>query len=233
MTHAGQNKELFDALLKISISEAMKQELEAIPASNELNKMFIPSHELDKRIKRIIIQGKAKLQIRHYAKKAGKLAACIIILLILSPVTLPGVKAARNVVFHTFFEWFGKYTQIEFRDQEPENEENIYKPSYLPSGFKEESTQTYGNAIMQIYTNETGDKIIFEQQPADTGNILIDNENTEYSEVKVAGDMAYLFQAQAERERNMLLWQSEGIIFELTSQISSDELIQIGNSLKK
>lgn len=234
MTGKDRNKELFDALLKVAVSEALKNEMDTLPTNEELNMAYKPSPELDKRFKNLIIQGKIKSKIKFFVKSVYKIAACIIMIFVLSSITLLSVEATRNVIFNAFVEWFGKYTEIQFQDSVIDNDQkNIYRPAYLPNGFKETSSQTYGNTVMQIYSDESGDEIIFKQRPADAGTALIDNENTIYTEVEISGNTAYLFKALTKEDYSVLLWQSEGVVFEMTSQISSNELIRIGNSLKK
>lgn len=99
-------------------------------------------------------------------------------------------------------------------------------------GFKETSTQSYGNTIMTIYSDDAENKVMFKQRPADTGTILIDNENMEYKEFDIKGNIAYLFESKTKGDYNVLVWQSEEIAFEITSQISSDEIINIANNIK-
>ena len=84
---------------------------------------------------------------------------------------------------------------------------------------------------MIVYSNDLGIEIIFKQHPAATGSALIDNESTKYTEIELDGNKAFLFKALNKDEYNILLWESEGVVFEITSTIISDELILIGNSL--
>jgi len=228
-----KKEELFDALLKMAVSDALKKDMDALPSNEELNKNFKSSQELNKRIKKIIFQGKIKSKTKHYVKSIRKLAACFIVILVLSSIALLSVEATRNIIYNALIDKFGNYTQIQFQDSVTEKKINSYRPSYLPKGFKEITNQTYGNTILQIYSNESNDEIVFKQRPAEEGAALIDNENTKYEEVEISGNTAYLFEALMKEDYSVLLWQAEGTVFELTSQISGDELIRIGNSLEK
>lgn len=234
MTEEEQNEVLFNALLKVAVSEAMKNEIDTLPSNEELNKEYIPSPKLDKQIKKIINQNRIKSKIKLYSKRTRNIAAVIIIIFVLSSITLLSVEATRNAIFNAFVEEFGQYTEIQFQVSETDSEQSdIYRPAYIPEGFKEKSMQSYGNTIMLIYSDDAGVEILFKQRLADVGTSLIDNENTKYTEIEIDGNKAYLFEAMTRDDYSVLLWQSEGVVFELTSQISSDELINIGNSLKK
>lgn len=233
MTSKELNKELFDSLLKAAVSDALKNDMDALPDNEELNQKFKSSPELDKRINQLIFKGKIKSKIQYFHKRFRKIAACFIIILVLSSITLFSVEATRNIILNALVDQFGDYTQIQFHDSAIENtQKNINRPAYLPKGFNEVSNETCGNTIVQIYSNESGDEIVFKQWPAEAGTVLIDNENTEYTEVEISGNKGYLFKSLTKENYNVFLWQSEGIVFELTSQISSDELIRIGKSLK-
>ncbi len=234
MNKKEQNEVLFDAMLKVAVNESIKRELSTLPSNNELNIRYKPSPELDRHITKIINQNKMKTIISRNARTMRKVTACIIIMFVLSSLTLISVEATRNIIFNAFIERFETFTKIEFEASKAEDENNqYYSPAYLPEGFHKESTNTYGNTIMITYINDDGAQIIFQQREADAGTALIDNENTRYTEVEVAGQKAYLFEAATKEDYSILLWQSNHMVFELTAQISSEELLRIGNSVIK
>lgn len=234
MTREEKNSIWFDSLLRIATSEALRNEIELLPSKEELDKKFHPSDKLSRRIKRIIIRNRMEQKIHAYAKIARKIAAVVIILYTASSITLLSVEATRNAIYNLIIEHHDKYTEIRFDNSITDKaHSDLYSPTYLPQGFKETSTVTYGNSVMQVYTNEEGIEILFKQRPVETGTSLIDNENTEYKQIEIGGNVAYLFEALTTEDYNVLLWQSEGVVFELTSLLSSDELTQIGSNLSK
>lgn len=233
MTREEKNKIWFDSLLRIATSEALKNETDLLPLKEELDEMYYPSDELNKRIKKIITINRLKRKVHNCGKIARKIAIVIIVLFAASLITLLSVEATRNAIFNAIIEKFDKYTEIKFnKGVEDETNNKLYSPIYLPQGFRETSVVTYGNSIMIIYTNNVGNEILFKQRPVETGTILIDNENTNCKEIKINGNEAYLFEAMTIDDYNILLWQSEGVVFELQALIKGDELIQIGNSIK-
>lgn len=233
MNKKEQNEDLFDALLKVAVNEALQRELITLPSNEELNIRYKPSPELDRHITKIINQYKMKTIISRNARRILKITACIIVILILSSFTLMSVEATRNIIFNAFIERFETFTKIDFEASKVEDENNqYYSPTYLPEGFHKDTTNVYGNTIMITYINDDGVQIIFQQREADAGTALIDNENTIYKEVEVAGQKAYLFEPTTKNEYRILLWQKNRIVFELTAQISSEDLLHIGNSIK-
>lgn len=223
---------LFDALLEVAVTEAMMREMEALPSNEKLNEIYSPSPEMDSRIQKIIHQRCRKADLRRFAKGFGKAVACIAILLMVASAVLLSVEATRNAIFNAIIEWREGYTEVRFGDEEEAPQDGIYRPAYLPEGFNEVSCQTSADTTLIRYEKEDGDRIIFQQWPAESSSLLVDNENTNYIEIEVSGKTAYLFQALTEDDDSVLIWQSGDIVFQLISQVDSRELILIGESIK-
>lgn len=224
----------FDSLLKIAVSEAFLNEMESLPSKEELDQLYIPSDGLSRRMKKIVNQNRMKQKIHTYVKIIRKIAAVAVILFTVSSFTLLSVEATRNAIFKLIIKHHDKYTEIRFDETDVgRSKDALYYPTYLPQDFTETETVTYGNTVMLTFANGEGLEILLKQSPAATGTTFIDNENTEYKEVDINGNIAYLFEGHSKDDYNVLLWQADGVVFELTSRISSDELIRIGCSLSK
>lgn len=234
MTSEKRNKELFDSLLKAAISDALKDEMDALPSNKELNDKFSTTVEMDKRIEKLISKHKIKSKIRSFIKSNNKTAACFIVIIVLSSVTLLSVEATRNVILNAFVNQFGKYTQIQYEDSTVDEQQmDIFRPAYLPEGYKKISEELYGNSALMVYSDESDTEIVLKQRKAEEGTALIDNENTNYTEVDISGSTAFLFKTVKDDNYNVLLWKSRDVVFELTSKINSDELIRMGRSMEK
>lgn len=234
MTSENRNKELFDSLLKAAISDALKDEMDALPSNKELNEEFPTSVEMDKRIEKLISKHKIKTKIRSFIKSNYKTAACFIVIIVLSSATLLSVEATRNVILNAFVNQFGNYTQIQYEDStDDEQQMDIFMPTYLPEGYKKISEELYGNSALLVYSDESDTEIVLKQRKAEEGTALIDNENTNYTEVDISGNTAFLFKTVKDDNYNVLLWKSRDVVFELTSKINTDELIRMGRSMEK
>ena len=234
MTSEKRNKELFDSLLKAAISDALRDEMDALPSNKELNEKFSTSGELDKRIEKLNFKHKIKSKIGRFVKSNHKTAACLMVIIVLSSVTLLSVEATRNVILNAFVNQFGKYTQIQYDDSTADGQQmDIFRPAYLPEGYKKISEELYGNSALLVYSDESETEIVLKQRKAEEGTALIDNENTDYTEVDISGNTAYLFKTLKDDNYNVLLWKSRDVVFELTSKLDSDELIRMGRSMKK
>ena len=72
------NEKFLDAALKAALDESIQQEMAALPSDEELNEMFPPSADFDKRIMKII--GKEKRPSRR--KIFTRMAASVAVLLV-------------------------------------------------------------------------------------------------------------------------------------------------------
>ena len=232
MNNCTKSEALFDAILEVAVGEAFQKEMNELPSNEELNKIYKPSPELDKRIKRLIIQRNRKLKMKRLARNFGKIAAAICIMFALSFSILLNIEATRNLIFNLVVEWEEKYTELRFDESNTYNDIYI-RPTYLPEGFREKSVNNTGQITIIIYSNDAGVEITFTQRTTIKGTMLVDNENTSFTEVDVAGNTGYLFKAKTEDDLNELIWISNGILFKLTSKIGSDQLLLIAESIKK
>jgi len=225
------NEKIFDALLKVAVDEALKREMESLPSVEELDKIYKPSAAMDKRIKDLIKKDVRKRKRSGIIKRAGKAAASIAIIITVLSTVLLSVKATRNAIFNAFINWKEKSAEIKFDDPD-KNENGIYKPTYIPEGFSEESTSKFGDTYTIIYKNDNGDSILFDQLPADGGDIKVDNENSKYDIFSISGKTAYLFEATSADDRSVLIWEENDTAFQITGSISKDELIHICESIE-
>jgi hypothetical protein len=220
---------LFDAILKTAISEAYGKELHELSSIEGLSE-YKPSPELEQRIEKLITKKRRETFTKHFFKTAGKIAACICIIFTVASAVLMSIEATRTAILNAFVELQGDYTKISFGEDEAEG--NIYRPTYLPEGFSETSEEKAVNIVVIVYTNMVGEKIYLNQWPAEDISSFVSNKGKNYVKTEVSGNTAYLFEDIVE-SKNTLLWQEDGLVFELTSSIESEELIRIGESIEK
>lgn len=232
MAKNNYDDKLFDALLKIAVEEALEQEMEEMPSCEELNKQYKPSPSLNKKIRKKISQHRFKEKASSWKKAAVKIAACSAIVMVFSSVVLLSVEASRNYIFNAVIKWQEDYFSIQHIENNI-SDIKIFEPTYLPKGFIEVSSNIMGDIIKITYENENGIKITFKQSPSQSTHILADHENKKYAVIKINGKEAYLFSATEDDKNNAVLWESDGIIFIIISEIESAELILIAESVKK
>jgi hypothetical protein len=228
VTACERNEQLFDAMLRASITDAFERDMNALPDYDALY-AHQPSPALDRRIDRLIKKSYLRIKAKRFTSRLGKAAAFFCILLTVASVILMSVSATRNAIFNAILKWHEQYTEIRFGES---SERHFYRPAYLPAGFSEQTFEAGDNYTTIVYKNSNGEKLVLDQQAADTGVNLVDNENTDYSEIQIHGNTGYLFKAKTESDANIVIWEQNGIVLELISTLESDELLRVAESMK-
>lgn len=180
----------------------------------------------------MILRHQLKEKISAWKKAATKVAASVAILIVVSSTVLISVEASRNYIFNVVIKWQEDYFSIEHSDAIEENS-IVYSPKYLPKGFKEVSSNAIGNIFRTIYKNETGVEIILKQTSAQSSKLLTDHEDKKVTTIKINQQEAYLVEASELNKNNIVLWEYNGIMFSIASEVESAELILIAESIKK
>ena len=226
-----KNDILFDSLINSAAAHVFINEMNELPSIEDLDRNCPPAAELDKKIEKIITKAYRQKKRNDLRSTLMKITVGIAIVFISLTVVIFTVEATRNLVFDVIIEWRNDHTIIEF-DEDSELNYYIYKPSYLPDGFTEQSAHELVSGFQITYSNKNQDLIIFFQYPAETGITAVDNESTELIEIQISGETAYLFEDITGNEVSVLIMENDGIVFELTAALSRDEIILIIESIQ-
>jgi hypothetical protein len=235
MTDRQKNEILLDALLKLAVAEAYGAEIDSLPDEEALAG-HTPSPELDRRIGNLVRKYGRRAAAKRAFKTIGKAAACLCILLTVSAVVLLSVRATRNAIFNAVIEWTDKYTQFRFEEPAGQSsdpsEAHFRRPTYLPAGYTEKSSEIHEIIGTIVYENGAGGTIVLSMQKAATGTTAIDNERHDQSEIQLNGKKAYLFTARDQNDQNILFWESDGVAYTLLAPLDTGELVKIAESVK-
>lgn len=225
------SEKLFDSILKIAAEEALEQEMDEMVSCEELNKEYKPSFKLDKKIKRIICRHRIKEKLFVWGKYSSKITVALIIIIVISCTALLSVKATRNYILNAVIRWQEDHFSIQY-DSNDDNNYNliIFRPTYVPAGFNEVSVNVIGDIIRITYENENEQVITLKQSPSEASHILADDEDKSFIETEINGNKAYVFSAIGE-DNNNVIWEYDGILFNITSELESDEIIMMGESI--
>jgi hypothetical protein len=223
---------LLDTFIRVASQEAIEKEMAALPSNEELNAKYKPSPELDKRIRKIIHNSRKQSKARWRMRIGGKAAVCITAFIAVTFGVLISVQATRNIILNAIIEWHEKNIKIEF--QEPDaGSNNIFRPTYMPRGYSEISATESGNTFVIIYLDENGNEILFTQRRAETTSLSADSEYHDYVEIQVNGEPGYLLEARQGEQSSILAWQEGSSLFTLTASVEANELVKIGESVKR
>ena len=166
---------------------------------------------------------------------AGRRAASILLtVLTTAAVTTVSVEALREPVVQFFTRIYERFTQVFFVDDTPDArmvEMELYLPTYIPEGYEleEEEVLPYIHRATYKHSN-SNNKIHYKQRWKESGLMVADTENTQYSPVNI-GD----YEGIAYRNKDMftLIYSNNLYTYTLSAPLPLDELIEIAKSIQK
>jgi len=226
---------VFEKLIELAVIENHTKELAAIPSVWEPSTAYTFSNSFESRMKKILSKYRKKIAFSHTLHFTRKAAAFIIIFLGISFGFLLSAPNVRAAVSETIIQWYDKYTRFSFSNVETVGENTgVWRPEYLPAGFFEESVLEVGPITNITYKNANESLIVLTYAPIDEGySFSIDNEHTLKSDILIGGEHAYLFKANTENDESYLIWEKEGISFQVQSTVHYAELIKMAESVIK
>jgi hypothetical protein len=220
----------YEAMLKQAVTLDYQRELAAIPSEKELSKTLSYSPHHIARMNQLFASDarrKFSKDFFSFLKKTALTAA--IVMLILSGLLLlnPNVRA---VVANTVVAWFETFTQ--FHAETPMEADHFtahWRPSYVPEGFAEIEIHEGIALVTVVYQRETA-RIFLNYARAD-GALSVDNEGREYREQTVGQTLFYIFESLHDGGDNIVVWETEGVRFSLTSTLPVSELLLMAQSV--
>lgn len=226
------DEKLLDAILKVASEEAMRLDIEEMLSRSEANENFKPSPRIDKKIRKIISCHNFNKKFSSWKNFALKCTAGFAIFSIISSTILLSVEATRTFIFNAVIKFQENYFSIEHSDNSNE-ELIIYKPTYIPNGYNEISSNLTGNMNITIYQNENGAEILLRQVSVDGSNIFFDHEDKNFTIIKINQQDAYLVEADEKNKDNTITWEYDGFTFYIVAELETTELILTAESIKK
>ena len=226
-----QSDQLFEALLNVAAKELMSDEVNKLPNLEELNKVYLPSKSLDKKIRSIIDKEYRTYKRKRIMRKCGMIAACFGAVITASTILLMSVEATRNFIVNTFITPQHDHVAFEFGENGVSENGADIALGYLPEGFELVNSQMLDNVTIVFYSNRYGDQIIVQQHIASTLSIFIDNEFREFSLISLNNQNAYLFESHDEGYFNVIMWQHKNDVFNVFSNLNVEELVRIAENI--
>ena len=207
-----------------------KSELErqtaGLPAP-ELSDSFYS--RMDEIVRRLDAEdAKARKSSRRFKKRTAliAIAACAVMVAVTvgASFNLWGLPDRQDGDIST--EW--NYARHEL----PEGVKYLYLPKYLPEGYQETDYVPQGYLLTLVYSNFNDDTLpqITFTQHCKTDFFTIDAEEVQVENISIGKYSGQTY----ERDGNVVIvWNNSDYAFMLSSKLSAEELIKVGESLQK
>lgn len=225
------SNEIFEILLRDSLSEKIEQESEELSKSAvEHNFETEFSKDVDRIARGINSEERKKIAYKVTFRSLTSIACALGIVFCLL-LTQPTVYAAVADVVRQVFGEYDEYSFVEPDEEIAFNTE--IRPQYIPEGFTLRMIY-YGDVNISItYETIDGQQLYFDYGLATEGTaIFIDNENSIYSPFMKDGREYHYYETTNEYGYNVLMWAEKGYVYELSSQLEKDVLVKIAENIK-
>ncbi|MCL1878019.1 MAG: hypothetical protein FWF80_04110 [Defluviitaleaceae bacterium] len=231
-----RNEKLFDALLKVAFEESIDREMEALPSSGELNKMYPRSAAMNKRFNDIINPPNKESAIKRVTRIAGRIAAVFAMFFTISTIALMSVEASRVFIFNTIFNVQDDHVVFDFGDVWYIDDDmyTVYRHEFdilQVAGFYYVSSHISYTRNTFVYENAYGNQLIFQQHMGTSLRIFMDNERREFTMQEFGGREFFVFTAESSDYFHTIMWVEGNDVMILSSTIDIDLLFDIAVNL--
>lgn len=155
-------------------------------------------------------------------------AAGIFLCVFLTGLATVQSEAFRLAVFGFFFSEEKGHSDM-IRQESGAKSAHIRKPGYLPEGYVKQGEEKFDSMHTLTYKNRTtGDTLFITQINDKSFAMSIDSETSKKEACTVKTCEAYYVGGN---DNHMLMWEEDGVYFEITSKLDQETLIKIANNL--
>ena len=222
------NDQVFEALFRQAVIDNFHEELDSLPPDEELARLytFTPAHEA--RMQRLFTREARRERSQLLFKWSKRVAAVFLIAVTVLFCALMIVPEARAVITETIIEWYEQF--VRFTSNATEVERTGHEPTYIPSGFNETARDEGEMTKTIIYGNDEGRTIIF-LCGSESASTAVDSENRTHDTILSDGIEYHLLTPIDGNGEATIVWSMDGQRYAVASDISTDELLRIANSV--
>lgn len=221
------HEDLLDSMINYAGHEILAQTAENAPAKKEVKGFMGDTGALDKRMQKVFRKHLSKRRWHKTGKILFRVAAVIVVLMIVSAIAIASSEALRARFLNLFQSSTDISTEIEITDEYLEVPEVIVEPAYLPEGYELVETIESAGVFFSKYADAHNKTFRIEQYNTNT-EMSLNTEHINYSRIEIGGKEAYITSGQD--EKNLQFYSNE-YSFSIFGDLSIDEMIRIAESM--
>jgi len=222
-----RNDKLLEAMFRVALEETIDRDMNALPNTEELNKIFPRSDAVDKKFRELVSSNAQKDSGKRISQGFVKVVASIIVMFILSAIALLSVEASRSFIFNTIINIQDDHVAFDFGDVLYNGEYDSNIPIFYIDGFEYIGGRRHYTRNTFIYENIFGEQIILQQHKGMSLRVLIDNEHREFTIKRVESNDVYIFAATSNDYSHIIMWAQGDNVLNLVSNMELEHLINI------
>lgn len=221
------------SIFQKALGEVFESELNEFLAGVDLDQPHTFSDKFNRKMDKLI----KRREKSYYTliSTAGRRVACIILIIVMLSASSLTVKAVRDAVYDFIMRIFGDHTEVivesDISNDYPKTIEDEYYISELPEGFEltEENKSKY--KYFALYSNGQN-YIMFYQYTMLFYINNYDYENTQFKKYNYSNN-EYLINYTKVDDSYIFIWNDGYYVFEVYSNLTKNELIEMCKSTKR
>lgn len=225
-----KNESLYEkAVMRVILQPVVDEEVEEFDVWNKIEHEYSP--EFYQKIAKIFRNERIKTNTRCAVIYGRKIAICFAVIVTLALVACTVIEPIREKFAGAFVAWYEKHYNISY-----EIEDNLgspMQPTYVPEGFYEVYREEFENDLILTYENSEMLSYSFTRsENTDNFSAGVDNEKRVMEEIEWNGGKAIYFKPLSEELGHLIVWEDNGYIYSVASDISKEEMLKFAEGVK-
>jgi len=219
--------EIFEAMLSKAAKDIFSEQLNEIPAEEDLEGVITLSEFHEHRMKRLFADNARQERMRAAAGWSRKAAAVFAVVVTLSSGLLMLTDSVRAAVYGTVIHWFDDITH--FTSHDGHKEPDAMELRHIPDGFFEKARTKAEDLLSVIYTDNKGSIIIFNAIPV-SGTVAVRNADMAYERMFIGGVEYHAFYAKDAESQNSVVWEAGSYRYYVSAYLPVEKVMEIALS---
>jgi len=226
-TATQRNERMTNVLLKTACEEAWQQDIDAIPSDEVLAQLYPDTSSLDNKIAIVIKQAKNTYRLRQTVRMAGRAAAILLVLFLVSLVPIMTIEASRNFIRNIFVDVRSDHVLVDFGGSLGVDATFSQRvTAHMPTGFLLAGSHASDALVFLSFENAVGQYIDIFHHVTYDATLAIDNEERMLSYMMLNNIRLLLFEAQEPDEAHTVIWEyGSGMVY-IASNMALDALLR-------
>lgn len=217
------------AAMRVILQPVVDEEIAEFDKWNKIDHEYSP--EFKRRIARIFQNDRLKRSGRRAAVYGRKIAVCFAVIVTLTLVACVSIKPIREKVAGAFVTWYEKRNDISY---EVTDEVGVpMQPTYIPEGYEEVYRDEFETDLILSYENDEMLGYSFTRTKNHEGfEWRMDNEKRVMEEIVWRTGKAIYFRPIFEKAGHTMMWEENGYIYTVSSDVSKEAMIEFAEGVK-
>lgn len=224
-----KDESLYDkAAMRIILQPVVEEEIAEFDEWNKIPHEYSP--EFKRGITRIFRHDRLKRNYRKAAVYGRRVVVGLAVIVTLALVACAAIEPIREKIAEAIVTWYEKRNEVVYEMTKEVGEPML--PTFVPDGYEVVYYDVTDELAVIEYDNGSNSYAFMRTKNRKDKKILVDNEQRIMEEIAWGDDKAIYFKPNTAEDRYMLMWEKDGYIYVVDSDISKEEMLVFAEGVK-